>query len=155
MDKDLYNKLSRAMQIKTDKVIDLKLHVKNYKFYFIMSQIFMYSMAAIILMKFEHYTAVFSSMFINTNTGSSHSSNSILLSEFVLIIFFVSCICVIYCNKRHKKLDDKYKTLRLDIINLVQNEFHTDFCKHEDTCSCRDEYIDYMKKWYDIDVVIK
>ncbi|BCN29738.1 hypothetical protein bsdtb5_10330 [Anaeromicropila herbilytica] len=86
---------------------------------------------------------------------SNLSIRTVQLNEFILLIFLLSCIGFAYCNKYYKKYSDKYKELRLDVANLVQNENHREFCKHEQTCDCINQYVEYMKDVHDIDVLLK
>ena len=49
-----------------------------------------------------------------------------------------------------KELNDKYKKMRINIIEYINNEF----CIHEQHCTCKEEYYKKMDR-YNINLVFK
>lgn len=77
--------------------------------------------------------------------------NNIFTSKDIIIYNILNILVVFICISTYitTKLYKKYDSLRKNIIKLIDIEF----CKHDQDCTCKDDYIREMNKKHKIDLV--
>lgn len=148
----VYDNLTLTMQKKTDRIQTLKKVISNLTYQINFTWGLISILILLIYVNFNSYIRYAESIFNNTfsinRNGVTESLNTFEI--FVIMALILSGIYIYITKSKRKKINQKYESLRLDIINSLDNEF----CYHYQSCSCKDDYIRAMDE-YDIDLVFK
>ena len=140
--------LTKSLEKKTHKIIilneELRLKKKNMNIFY---YIFFISTAIIIIFN-EYYLNYIISYISFVSSPVFYQLG--LIQTIPLISFIISLAYIYLKQKEINKLFNKFEKLRIDIITQMDQKF----CKHEESCNCKDEYIIKLED-LGIDVVFR
>lgn len=144
MSEDIWNSLSYSMQEKTKKIIELKENYNNFRIFdFNMFVITILLIISTFFMIYRFYT------------------NPYLINNYIFpLALFVGCSGYLYIRYNNRELakkilKDEFNSLRINMIENIDNQFQFEFCDHNTKCKCKENYIKYLKNEYGIDLVFK
>jgi len=144
MPEDILKNLTYSMQERTKKIIGLKYEYNSFK-----------------VIDFNLYVVIVLLIVSICSLALQSNSSNISINNYVVpIVITIGCSGYFYARynsriKKKDKLKENYDNLRKDMISCIDNQFHFEFCNHNQKCKCREEYIKYMKSNYDIDLIFK
>jgi len=157
MEEELLSKLTFPFRVKTIKIIELKDKIVNYKYSYkyicisIIVMLFTFTIFCYNINVYQNFLMQIGERFANFSY-TLPTLNKIY--SYILVILFSSLIATVYFYTKEvskkRQLIDNYKNLRINIIESIEDEF----CKHEQSCNCKEEYYEFMDS-KNIDLVFK
>lgn len=153
---DIRESLTVTLNKKTDRIIIYKKRINLITWIFLISLlIFIFTIKFVSTYSDRYFNYLSSYGFIknfNSIIGINYLRIKYYKFEITRYIFFnISLIGLILSLLLIGKYHNKYDTLRKEIINSIDS----DFCKHHESCSCKDDYILAMKREHNIDLIFK
>lgn len=144
---DVYQRLTLAMQRKTDKIQTFKNMIRHWTHVFAVFA----AISALLILYVINNSRVYIS-FVMSYLSINSAFNIKILDIIILILALIFNTLTLFSFIMYQKKKSSYNSLRLDIISSINHGFCN--CGNSQSCTCKSDYILYMDT-FGIDVIIK
>ncbi|MDR5660000.1 hypothetical protein RH915_10915 [Serpentinicella sp. ANB-PHB4] len=147
-----WNRLTVTVSAKGKKLIKLDNDIKEKRNFLNITYFWTLVIFIYILFHIDDYIDYLVSAFYNMFTITTPSMpNLSLFNRFMAFLLFFFVLAIYWHLNTLKKLEKKFNDLRINVIDSI----NSGFCYHNNSCTCKDDYILFMRKEKGIDLIFK